>query len=583
MIRVSENIGAAPCDSLPPVGQLSDRQAAHYYRDRHQRAVQREQQWKERALAAEKIIVQLLVLLGWCVQQIGALKRQLAWLRKQVFGRKSEATQANGLAGAPEGAAEPNALAGSAEGFAQATQATPAAPAGGTAQPKRGRGQQRGGKGPKRRRRLNLPEQIIHHTLTEAERTCSCGKVRPELGLTEESEEIGWRVCLERRRHVRHRYGPTGCGCAQGRGIVTAPKPAKLIPKGLFAVDFWVQVLLKKFEFQQPLQRTVRELKAHGLQVSSGTLTGGLQKIKDLIQPLAGQFVLHSREGKYFQMDETRWPMFLYGLSQGKDRHKWWFWVVVTPEVTAFLLEPTRSGQVPRDFFPPGTEGIVNVDRYAGYFALLGPDWRIKLAYCWSHQRRDFVNLGEGSPCWAVWAGEWVGLINQLFATNRQRRKVWFKKGQTEPFKPLDQEVRRQVQQLKERLDRELASGRLAPEQEKILQSMRRHWQGLTVFVEDPKVPMDNNAAERALRALAVGRKNYYGSGSEWSGELACACFTLLATLRQHDLCPRRYFQEYLEACARHGGKAPKDLEEFLPWKWSAEKWATWRTQEHPP
>jgi transposase len=558
---------------------MRDRQAAHYYRHQHSRAVQREQRWKERALAAEKIIAQLLVLVGWCVQQIEALKRQLAWLKKQQFGSKSEATKASGLAASPEGATAPSASAGSAEGAEQSVQAGPAE---GVSQTKRRRGQQPGGKGPKRRRRLNLPEETTHHTLPETERTCgTCGKIRPESGLTEESEEIGWVVRLVRRRHVRHRYGPS-CGCAQGRGIVTAPKPAKLIPKGLFAVDFWVEVLLKKFEFQQPLQRTVRELKAHDLEVSPGTLTGGLKKIEPMVQVLAGQFLLHSREGKYFQMDETRWPMFLYGLSQGKERQKWWFWVVVTPEVTAFLLEPTRSGKVPKDFFLPGTDGILNVDRYPGYFALLGPNWNIKLAYCWSHQRRDFINLGEGCPRYQIWAGEWVGLISQLFATNRQRRKAHFK-GQTAQFGPLDLEVRSQIQKMRERFDRELASGRLAPEQEKILQSMRRHWQGLTVFVEDPKVPMDNNAAERALRSLAVGRKNFYGSGSEWSGELACSCFTILATLRQHGICPRRYFQTYLEACAREGGKAPKDLEEFLPWKWSAEKKAAWRTSEHPP
>jgi transposase len=576
VISVSENV-AAPCDSLPPLGQWSDRQAAHYYRQQHARAVQREQQWNERALAAQRIIAQLLVLVGWCVQQIGSLKGQLTWLKKQQFGRKSEATKADGLAASPGGVVEASGAAGSAEGSEQAVQA---AAAEGASQTKRRRGQQPGGKGPKRRRRLHLPEETTQHTLTEAERTCSiCGKIRPESGLTEESEEIEWKVCLVRHRHVRHRYGP-GCDCPQGRGIRTAPKPAKLIPKGLFAVSFWVEVLLKKFEFQQPLQRTVRELKAHSLEVSPGTLTGGLQKIKEMVQPLAGQFVLHSREGSHWHWDETRWPMFC--LPEGKARQNWWFWVVVTPEVTAFLLEPTRSGQVPRDFFPKGTEGIVNVDRYAGYFALLGPDWRIKLAYCWSHQRRDFVNLGEGSARWAVWAGEWVRVMNQLFATNRQRRKAWFQ-GPTEQFNPLDQEVRRQVQQIRERLDRELASGQLASEPEKILRSLRRHWQGLTVFVDHPHVPMDNNAAERANRAAAVARKNFYGSGSEWSGELACGCFTILATLRQHEICPRRYFQEYLQACARNGGQAPKDLEEFLPWRWSAEKRAAWRTQEHPP
>jgi transposase len=155
----------------------------------------------------------------------------------------------------------------------------------------------------------------------------------------------------------------------------------------------------------------------------------------------------------------------------------------------------------------------------------------------------------------------------------------------TKPIRPGSTRrlSRRQVQQLQERWEGELGSGRLPEEQEKILRSMRRHWQGLTVFVDHPEVPMDNNAAERANRPLAVARKNFYGSGSEWSGELACACFTLLATLRQQAICPRRYFQAYLEACARQGGRAPADLEAFLPWKWSAEKRAAWRTPEHPP
>lgn len=575
MIGIDESI-AARFERPLAWGPGSDRQAAHYYRAQHARVVQREQQWKQRTLAAQKTIASLLVLVGWYGQQIEALKRQLAWLKKQLFGRKSEASPSPGLAASPEGAIPASATVGAVE----ATVGAELVAAGAAAPIPRRRGQQPGAPGPKRQRRWDLPEAVTNHTLSEAERTCpSCGKVRPETGLTEQSEEVEWEVRLVRRRHVRHRYGPS-CNCRSGRGLRTAPPPAKLIPKGLFAVSFWVQVLLKKFEFQQPLHRTVRELRAHGLEVSPGTLTGGLHKLKDLVWPLAGQFVLHSREGSHWQMDETRWPMFC--LPQDKPRQNWWFWVVVSPEVTAFLLEPTRSGQVPRDFFAPGTEGIVNVDRYAGYFALLGPDWRLQLAYCWSHQRRDFVNLAQGTPRWAGWAGQWVQRINGLFASNGQRRQAWFQK-QPQPLAALEVQVRRQVEEMKEVLDRELADEQLAGEPRKLLQSMRRHWEGLTVFVDYPQVPMDNNAAERANRPLAVARKNFYGSGAQWSGELACACFTILATLRQHQICPQRYFQAYFEACARQGGRVPAELEAFLPWKWSAQQRAAWTTQEHPP
>jgi transposase len=506
----------------------------------------------------------------YCVQKLQGLTRQVAWLNKQQFGSKSESTRGKG--NPPKEA--PSANASGAETAEQPTTQT-----------KRKRGQQPGAKGPKRRRRRNLPVEEVHHTIPESERTCPiCHKIDLDTGLTERSQRIELEICVKCYEDVRHIYKP-GCDCARGRGMVTAPKPAKLIPKGLFGVSFWRELLLKKFDFLQPVQRTIRELQSLGLEVSPGTLTGGLKKIAPMLQPLAGQFVLQAREGPYWHMDETRYPMFVLVEGESQDpsqpRRKWWMWVVVGLDATAYLLEPTRSGQVPEKFFPKGTEGILNVDRFASYFGLLGPDWNIKLAYCWSHQRRDFVNLGEGSRRFKAWSQEWVGLINELFAANRKRRKAWLKN--RSDFGRLDQEVRSQVQEIKKRLDQEWAGGPLAPEQEKILKSMQRHWAGLTVFVDHPQVPMDNNAAERALRQVAVARKNFYGSHAQWSGELACSCFTILATLRQHGICPRRYFQAYLEACARAGGQAPENLEEFLPWKWSAEKKAAWSTQEQAP
>ena len=138
MLRESESV-AAESDGLPPSGTMSDRQAAHYYRWMHARALQREQRWKQRALAAEQIIKQLLVLLGYCGQKIGKLTRHVAWFNKQHFGSKSEATR-------PAREATPPASEGGKEGAEQPP-----------AQPKRKPGQQPGAKGPKRRLRLNLP------------------------------------------------------------------------------------------------------------------------------------------------------------------------------------------------------------------------------------------------------------------------------------------------------------------------------------------------------------------------------------------------------------------------------------------
>jgi hypothetical protein len=262
VISASENTAVAAAE-LPPL-RGSDRQAAHYYRAQHGRALQREERLKERAQAAERIIVQLQVLIGWLVQQIRDLHRHRAGLTQQLLGRT------------PESRPHPER---------SLSQPTGAPSAEGAPRPKRRRGQQPGAKGPRRQLRADLPEQVIHHTLEPSQLICpGCGKVRPELSLQEQSQEIGWEVRLVRRRHVRHRYGPS-CQCPPGRGIRTAPKPAKLIAKGLLAVDFWVEVLLKKFELAQPLQRTIREVAAHGMHLSGGTLSGGLKKIKEMVQP----------------------------------------------------------------------------------------------------------------------------------------------------------------------------------------------------------------------------------------------------------------------------------------------------------
>ncbi len=128
----------------------------------------------------------------------------------------------------------------------------------------------------------------------------------------------------------------------------------------------------------------------------------------------------------------------------------------------------------------------------------------------------------------------------------------------------------------------ELARGELRPEPEQILQSLRRHSTGLGVCLAHPSVPMANSTVERAQRSAAVARKNFYGRGAAWSGELAGAGSTRLATLRQRGLCSRKYFPAYLEACARAGGRAPENLEGLLPWKGSAEKRAANQAQGRP-
>ena len=101
---------------------------------------------------------------------------------------------------------------------------------------------------------------------------------------------------------------------------------------------------------------------------------------------------------------------------------------------------------------------------------------------------------------------------------------------------------------------------------------MKNHWDGLGVFVEHPQIPMDNSEAERKMRGPAVGRKNYYGSGSIWSGQFTAALFSVFQTLVKHEINPRLWLMEYLRACASNGGQAPGEISGFLPWEMSEEE-----------
>ncbi|MCX7427192.1 MAG: transposase, partial [Planctomycetia bacterium] len=139
-------------------------------------------------------------------------------------------------------------------------------------------------------------------------------------------------------------------------------------------------------------------------------------------------------------------------------------------------------------------------------------------------------------------------------------------------FQEQDALPRRAVEAMRAEAAEELSDPKLRQPCRKVLESLQEHWTGLTRFVDDSRIPMDNNASERAGRGPAVARKNFYGSGSLWSGRLAATMFSLFATLACWKLNPRLWLTWYLESCATAGGKAPENIEPFLPWNLSAER-----------
>jgi len=467
------------------------------------------------------------------VEQLRGENRQL---RARLFGQKSESSTSPDRSNHLPGETDPEAL------------------------PSQPRGQRPGRPGPQRRDYSHLPvvENLIE--LPADDRLCArCGLPYTPSD-TEDSEQIEIEVRAYRRRIRRRRYQRT-CECPGPRTRV-APPPGKLIPKGRLGVSVWVEILLGKFFSHQPVERQLGEWRLRGLDLAAGTVTGGLERLEPLFHPIYEALLARSAQAGFAQADETRWLVFIE--QEGKVGHRWWLWVFLTEDTVVFRLDPSRSHEVPEGHFAAEACLILMVDRYSAYKAMgqvkLG---RVLLAFCWAHVRRDFVEVGKGWEEWKPWALSWLQRIRELYRQQRQRLAC---DPDSAEFHVADVAVRQTVADMQTRAATELADPQLREPCRKTLASLQEHWSGLTRFVDDLRIPLDNNASERQNRGPAVGRKNYYGSGSLWSGRLAAMLFSLLATLTRWGLNPRLWLTGYLESCAANGGTAPGDIASFLPW-----------------
>jgi transposase len=429
------------------------------------------------------------------------------------------------------------------------------------AQPKRKRGQQPDRPAPQRRDYSHLPAREQFIDLPESEQICPCCGLPLNACGTEDSEQLEIETSVFRRVLRRRRYQRT-C-CCPGPRTLTAPPAPKLIPKSLLGVSVWVEILLDKFASYRPTQRLLEHWRSGGLDLAAGTVTDGLQRLEPLFQPILEALRQRNRQSPYKQADETRWLVFVE--QQGKVGFGWWLWVFSGLDTVVYVLDVSRSHEVPEDHYPPKAGGVLMVDRYSAYKSMLQvKNGTLLLVFCWAHVRRDFVRVGKGWPEFAPWALDWLRRIRDLYQWNRQRRA-----NPADPAAPAG--LRQAVAAMRQQLDTELADPALRTPARKALTSLQEHWPGLTHFVNDPRIPMDNNLSERRLRGPALGRKNYYGSGALWSGRLAATFFSILATLKLGQINPRLWLNWYLQSCAEAGGQAPQDIEPFLPWNLSQE------------
>ena len=266
---------------------------ANYWRAQHEQSLKRE--------AALKAPVQ-------------ALEAQIRHLTQRLYGKKSE-------------------KAAGSEALGKSTVA-----------PARKRGPQPGSPGHGRSDRSALPVVVEVHDLSEAAKHCpQCGEALAPFPGVEACDMIEVQVQAHSRRIQRPRYQKT-CACPQVPGIVTAPPTPRVIAKSPLGVSVWTMVLLDKYLYSRPTHRLCQELEHHGLHLSQGTSTDGLQRLKVLFEPLMP--VLYDRQmtEKRFHGDETRWEVF--EEVEGKTGHRWYLWVMQSVSVVYYRMAPGRGAEV---------------------------------------------------------------------------------------------------------------------------------------------------------------------------------------------------------------------------------------------
>jgi transposase len=483
--------------------------------------------------------------------EIEALKLTLAKLRRDKFGASSERgakliDQLELQLAELEASVAQDEVAAEIEG----PLAAPATPSNGDTRQRR--------KPARRPLPEHLPRERVVHPAPSA---CPCcgGRLR-KLGedITETLEHVPaqWKVI----QHVREKFS-----CRQCEAITQPPAPSHPIARGRAGPELLAHVLFGKYGAHLPLNRQSEIYAKEGIDLDTSTLADWVGACAATLMPLVEAIAKHVFAAARIHADDTTVPV----LAKSKTRTgRLWVYVRddapfggLAPPAAVFHYSPDRGGEHPERHLA-GYSGIMQADAYAGFNALYlagrkpGP---ITEAACWAHGRRKLFELAELQK--APLAIEAVRRIDELFAIEReinglspdQRVAVRRKRS-----KPIVEELETWMRQER----RKLSSGN--PLAKAMHYSLKR-WQALTRFLDDGRICMSNNAAERALRGIAVGRRNWTFAGSDSGGRRAAAIYTLTETCKLNGIDARAWLADVLARIADHPANR---IAELLPWNW---------------
>jgi len=391
-----------------------------------------------------------------------------------------------------------------------------------------------------------LPETIIIHEMTEkilSQESLSRGLEGRwiETGLYDECTKI---QILERsyvrelHRKMKYKFIPAAEQEMEKDLIVTAPGVDELLPGMNYATEFVASVVADKYISHMPLERQTREMESLGLpSIKNSTLSKLSALAASSLEPLQDRILREDllTTDLALHLDETPWKV------QNRHEKDGFMWVISNRMGSYYFFAPTRSAKVLKDKLT-GYQGPVVTDGFPSYDGFL-EEAGIPRAYCWAHLRREFLPLEGHDPS----VKPILNLIDELFLIERRAKN----------FEELrlfrNSESSKLITRLKAELESERHRSREGSQKRKAIDYGLKRWNGFKAFLEDSRIPLSNNEAERTIRHAVMGRKNYYGSGSHSGAETAATLFTIIESCKKNDLDPRTFLLMALKNAASGG------------------------------
>jgi len=411
----------------------------------------------------------------------------------------------------------------------------------------------------------HLPrEEHVHEPACECP---ECGAAMRKIG--EDVSEV-LEYVPERFKVIRHVRPKLACQACER--IVQVEAPSRPIERSYAGPGLLAHILTAKYADHLPLYRQEQIYAREGVALDRSTMAEWVGGCTQLMTPLAEALARYVFAAGKLHADDTPVPVLDPGRGKTKTGRLWTYVRddrparSKDPAAVLFRYSPDRRGEHPKEHLKPFT-GILQADAYSGFGHLYGE--RIQEAACWAHARRAFYELHQANQ--SPVAAEALERISALYAIEAEIRarppneRAMIRQARAGPLLESLREWLRQI------LGRVSKKSELA----KAVSYILTRWTAFTRYRDDGRLEIDNNAAERSLRAVALGRKNYLFCGSDTGGERAAAIYSLIGTAKLNDLDPQTYLRYVLERIADH---PINRIDKLLPWNVAA----TLRGEDQP-